>query len=338
MTRVQLNRRVVLARRPTGIPSPEDFRVDEKPRPNPAEGAFLVRNLYLSVDPAQRGWASDTANYSQPAPLGEAMRALAVGIVEESRHPAFRSGDHVYGFFGWQTHCVATPEAVLRRVDPSLAPLSTAAGLFGINGMTAYLALTQCGAPKPGESVLVSTAAGAVGSLVGQIARNLGCRPLGLTGSVDKVWLCRERYGYAAAANYRDDDLEAFLAAAAPAGVDVFFDNTGGPILDLAVRRMAVGGRIVQCGTASVANWDPPPVGPRPEREVLTRRLRWSGFVIFDYRDRYEEAVQALDVWRREGRLHLDEHISDRLEDAPEALAGLYRGENRGKRLIRLGV
>jgi NADPH-dependent curcumin reductase CurA len=336
MTAEKTNRRVVLIRRPAGIPTPDDFAVDEAPLPAPAEGEFLVRNLYLSVDPAQRGWASDIANYSKPSPLGEAMRALAVGVVEESRNPTFVRGDHVYGFFGWQTHCAAAPEAVLRRVDPSFAPLSMAAGLFGINGLTAYLALTGCGAPAPGETVLVSTAAGAVGSLVGQIARNLGCVPIGLTGSTDKVRLCLERYGYAAAANYREDDLEGFLTKEAAAGIDVFFDNTGGPILDRVSRQMAVGGRIVQCGTASVPSWDPPPNGPRMEREVLTRRLRWSGFVVFDHRAAFDEAVSKLDGWRREGNLTLDEDISDGLETAPEALAGLYRGENRGKRLIRI--
>jgi hypothetical protein len=336
MSSAARNRRVVLTRRPTGIPKPGDFTVDETMTPEPAEGEFRVRNLYLSVDPAQRGWASDTANYSQPVALGSVMRALAVGVVEVSRHPDYQPGDHLYGFFGWQTHCAAGADAVLRRVDPILAPLSTAIGLFGINGLAAYLALTDCGAPRAGDTVLVSTAAGAVGSLVGQIARNLGCRPLGLTGAADKVGRCCERYGYAGAADYRKDDLEVFFDRHAPAGVDVFFDNTGGPILDRVIHRMSIGGRIVQCGTASIASWDPPPTGPRVEREVLTRRLRWSGFVIFDHKARFDEAVSALDSWRREGKLALDEDISDQLDFAPEALAGLYRGENRGKRMIRL--
>ena len=336
MTARPRNRRVVLARRPAGVPQPSDFIVDEVETSAPGEGMFRVRNLYLSIDPAQRGWASDVSNYSQPSPIGEAMRALAVGVVEESRHPEYRSGDHLYGFFGWQTRSVVGPDAVLRRVDPGVAPLSTAAGLFGINGLAAYLALTECGSPAAGETVLVSTAAGAVGSLVGQIARNLGCRPLGLTGSAEKVRLCTDRYGYAAAANYREDDLDGFLEVAAPSGIDIFFDNTGGPILDRVARRMAVKGRIIQCGTASIASWDPPPVGPRHEREVLTRRLRWSGFVVFDHKGQFEDAIAALDEWRRAGHLCLDEDITDRLEDAPSALAGLYRGDNRGKRLIRL--
>jgi hypothetical protein len=298
--------------------------------------SIFVRNLYLSVDPAQRGWASDVGNYSAPSPLGEAMRALAVGVVAESRHPDFAVGDHLYGFFGWQDLCAARPADVLRPVDPDQAPLSTAAGLFGINGLAAYLALTGCGEPQPGEVVLVSTAAGAVGSIVGQIARNLGCRPIGLTGAPEKVHSCVQKFGYAAAADYKSDDVGAFLKGAAPGGVDVFLDNTGGAILDEALSHMAVRGRIVQCGTASIPGWTPKPMGPRVEREILTRRLRWQGFVIFDHVAEFEAAVVQLDAWRRSGTLCCDEDISDDLAEAPAALAGLYRGENRGKRLIRL--
>jgi hypothetical protein len=331
------NRRVTLVRRPTGIPTQNDFELDIVGAPAPRDGEFLVRNLYLSVDPAQRGWASDAGNYSAPSPLGEAMRALAVSVVTESRHPDFAVGDHLYGFFGWQELCAARPVDVLRRVDPDQAPLSTAASLFGINGLAAYLGLTGCGEPKPGDVVLVSTAAGAVGSIVGQIARNLGCRPIGLTGAPDKVQLCLQKFGFAAAANYKTDAVGAFLEGAAPGGVDVFFDNTGGAILDQALSHMAVRGRIVQCGTASIPGWNPRPEGPRVEREILTRRLCWQGFVIFDHLAEFEAAVAQLDAWRLSGMLCCDEDISDDLAAAPAALAGLYRGENRGKRLIRLG-
>lgn len=337
MPPIERNHRVILARRPSGIPTPDDFALDVVDAPVPVEGEFLVRNLYLSIDPAQRGWAADVANYAAPSPLGEAMRALAVGVVVRSVHPDYVAGDHLYGFFGWQTLCVAKPADVLRRVNPQLAPLSNAASLFGINGLAAWLALTRCGEPMAGETVLVSTAAGAVGSIVGQIARNLGCRPIGLTGAPDKVERCIQRFGYAAAANYRTDDIAAFLDWAAEAGVDVFFDNTGGAILDAALSRMAMRGRIVQCGTASISSWTPRSTGPRVEREILVRRLRWQGFVIFDHLAEFETAVAQLDAWRRAGSLTCDEDITDDLAAAPAALAGLYRGENRGKRLIRLG-
>jgi NADPH-dependent curcumin reductase CurA len=331
------NHRVTLIRRPQGVPTPDDFQLDVTDPPVLQDGEFLVRNLYLSIDPAQRGWASDVANYAGPSPLGEAMRALAVGVVRESRDPNYSAGDHLYGFLGWQTLCAAKPADILRRVDPGLAPLSTAASLFGINGLAAYLALTRCGDPNPDDVVLVSTAAGAVGSIVGQIARNLGCRPIGLTGAADKVERCLQRFGYAAAADYKLEDVGEFLSRAAPDGVDIYFDNTGGVILDTSLAHMSMGGRIVQCGTASVASWTPRPTGPRVEREILTRRLRWEGFVVFDHQAEFEAAVAHLDAWRRAGLLSCDEDITEDLAGAPAALADLYRGANRGKRLIRLG-
>ncbi|BCM86206.1 NADP-dependent oxidoreductase [Methylobacterium indicum] len=330
------NRRVLLARRPAGIPQADDFHLDAVPVPEPGPGEILVRNLYLSVDPAQRGWASAEANYSQPVPLGGPMRALAVGVVVRSNAPDIAEGEFLYGWFGWQDYAAVPVSAIFRRCTEAV-PLSAHAGLLGLNGLTAHLGLTALGRPQAGETVLVSTAAGAVGSLVGQIARNLGCRPLGLTGDDAKVARCREAYGYEAAWNYRTDDWSAALATAAPDGVNVYFDNVGGPILDAALRRMAVAGRIVQCGTASVASWADVPTGPRVEREILTRRLIWSGFVVLDHKARFEEAVADLAGWFHEGRIALDEDISEDIEAAPGAIASLYRGENRGKRLIFVG-
>lgn len=331
------NRRVLLKHRPTAIPQAEDFSLDTAPVPEPADGEFLVRNIYLSVDPAQRGWAQSAMNYADPVELGDPMRALAVGIVVRSRSAGVAEGEFLYGWFNWQDYCVARPSHIIARVDPAQAPLSCNAGLLGMNGVTAYLALTSLGEPRAGETVLVSTAAGAVGSFVGQIAKNLGCRTAGLTGADDKVALCRERYGYDTAWNYRSVDLGAVLAEAAPRGIDVFFDNTGGDILDTALRHMAVNGRVVQCGTAATSSWVPPPTGLRNEREVLTRRLAWRGFVIFDHLARWPEVTRTLAAWLREGRINYDEDISDDIAHAPGAIAALYRGENRGKRLIYVG-
>lgn len=330
------NRRVLLARRPAGIPQPEDFNLDAVPVPEPGPGEILVRNLYLSVDPAQRGWASAEANYSQPVPLGGPMRALAVGVVLRSNSREVAEGEFLYGWFGWQDYAAVPASAIFRRCTEAV-PLSAHAGLLGLNGLTAHLGLTELGRPRAGDTVLVSTAAGAVGSLVGQIARNLGCRPLGLTGSTAKVARCREAYGYAAAFDYRSEDWTAAVAREAPEGVNVYFDNVGGPILDGCLRRMAVGGRIVQCGTASVASWSDTPTGPRVEREILTRRLVWSGFVVLDHKARFEEAVADLAGWYAQGRLILDEDLSEGIETAPGAIASLYRGENRGKRLVFVG-
>lgn len=331
------NRRVLLVRRPAAIPQADDFALDTAEVPRATEGSFVVRNIYLSVDPAQRGWAQSAMNYAEPVELGTPMRALAVGVVVESRNAAFAEGQFLYGWFSWQDYCVARPEHVLSPVDPKQGPLSCHAGLLGMNGVTAYLALTSLGDPQPGEHVLVSTAAGAVGSFVGQIAAILGCRTIGLTGSDDKVELATARYRYHHALNYKSCDLAKALGELAPRGIDVFFDNTGGTILDTALRHMAVGGRVIQCGTAAVSSWQPPPTGLRNEREVLTRRLSWRGFVIFDHLARWPEVKQKLAAWLREGQIQYDEDIGEGIEHAPGAIQELYAGANRGKKLIRIG-
>ncbi len=330
------NRRVLLARRPEGVPQAADFRLDETAIPEPAPGQFLVRNLYLSVDPAQRGWASAEANYSQPVPLGTPMRGLAVGVVVQSRDPAVAEGEFLYGWFGWQDYVAADSSRIVAHARAAV-PLSAHAGLLGINGLTAYLGLSELGRPVRGDTLLVSTAAGSVGGFVGQIGKLQGCRTIGLTGDDAKVARCRERFGYDEAFNYRTADLARALADSAPDGLNVYFDNTGGGILDTALRHMAVHGRVVQCGTAANQVWTPPPTGPRNEREILTRRLVWSGFVIFDHTARFEEAGRQLAAWYNEGCLAYDEDIDEGIEHAPGAIAELYAGKNQGKKLIYVG-
>ncbi len=326
------NRRVLLARRPHGVPQPDDFAIDQAAIPEIGPGEFLVRNIYLSVDPAQRGWASAEANYSQPVPLGTPMRALAVGVVVRSNDPEVAEGEFLYGWFGWQDYATADRGRIFMRARAAV-PLSAHAGLLGINGLTAHIALTELGRPAAGDVLLVSTAAGSVGGFVGQIGKLLGCRTMGLTGDDAKVALCRERFGYDEAHNYKTADLGAVL----PDGINVYFDNTGGAILDAALRRMAVGGRVVQCGTAANQAWTPPPTGPRNEREVLTRRLVWSGFVVMDHPTRFEASARQLAAWHLDGRLAYEEDISDGIEHAPGALAELYAGRNHGKKLIYIG-
>ena len=331
------NRRVLLARRPRGIPQADDFGFREDPRPTAPDGGILVRNVYLSVDPAQRGWASAEGNYSDPVAIGGTMRALAVGVVVDTRSPEVAEGEWLYGWFGWQDWCATDPAAVVMRVRDAI-PLAASANLLGINGLTAYLALTELGRPRTGDTLLVSTAAGAVGGFVGQIGRLLGCRTVGLTGDDDKVGRCRARYGYDAAFNYKTADLGAALGAAAgPKGYDIYFDNTGGAILDTALRHMAPQGRVIQCGTAATSAWHPVPTGPRNEREVLTRRLVWSGFVVFDHAARFAEAATALAAWYRDGRLVSDEDVEEGIERAAGALEAVYAGRNRGKKLIYVG-
>lgn len=329
------NRQITLKSRPVGIPQPAHFALQTVPVPALRDGEFLVENLYLSVDPAQRGYVNDENNYAPPVAIGAVMRAMAVGKVIASKHADFAVGQHLYGWFGWQDYCVATPAAVLRRVDPAQAPLSTAAGLLGINGLTAYLALHDIGKPKPGETVLVTAAAGAVGSIVGQLARQAGARAVAVVGSDDKGRQAVADYGYEAFINYRQP-LEPQLKASCPNGVNVFFDNTAGPIADTVIRHMAWFGRVIQCGTMSIASWVPNPTGPRIEREILTRRLRIEGFVIFDHLQRFDDTAARLSAMLRDGSLRHAEDIGDDIALAPQALVDVYEGRNTGKKLIRL--
>ena len=333
-----INRQVLLKNRPSGIPEAAHFEIVQSPMPEPADGQILVRNFYLSVEPAMRGWVSPVANYSEPVALGAVMRSLASGRVEASRHPDFKPGERVTGWFGWQDYAAVDAGAVERKVTDGDLPLSTSLGVLGLNGITAYFGLLEVGQPKAGETVVVSTAAGAVGSCVGQIAKIKGCRTVGIAGGPTKTALCRDAFGFDAAMDYKSGDLDAALAAACPNGVDVYFDNTAGPISDAVYRHLRVGGRVVVCGTASIASWDPPPQGPRIERHLLVKRARMQGFVVLDYKSRYREALSALAAWVRSSEIRYREDILDGIEHAPGSIAGLYRGENLGKRLIRLAA
>ncbi len=331
-----LNRQVRLKTRPTGIPQPEHFEIVTAPVPALSERQILVRNEFLSVEPAMRGWVNAAANYSEPVGLGEVMRSFAAGTVVASRHPDYREGDRLMGMFGWQEFAVSDGTAVRRKVREADLPLSLSLGVLGLNGLTAYFGLLELGAPRPGDTVVVSTAAGAVGSAVGQIAKIMGCRTVGIAGGAIKTTLARDEFGYEAAIDYKGGDLGGGLAAACPRGVDVYFDNTAGAISDAVLARLAVGARVVVCGTASVASWDPPPQGPRVERHLLVKRARMSGMLVFDYAHRFEDAIARLADWVRAGKLNYREEIRDGIEHCPGAIAELYRGENLGKRLIRL--
>lgn len=329
------NRQIVLASRPVGIPQPHHFELRCADMPAPGEGEFLVSNEFLSVDPAQRGYVNDENNYAPPVPIGAVMRAMAVGKVVASRCPGVEVGQYLYGWFGWQDYCCALPSAILRRVDPAQAPLSANAGLLGINGLTAWLALHDIGKPRPGETVLVSAAAGAVGSIVGQLARLAGARPVAVVGSEEKGRLCLEQYGYDAYLDYHQP-LEEGLRRCCPRGVDVFFDNTGGAIHDTVLRQMALFGRVIQCGTLSIPSWVPNPAGPRNERELLTRRLRMEGFVIFDHLARFDETAAILAGMLADGSIHYAEDVEGDIARAPQALVDVYAGRNKGKKLIWL--
>jgi len=331
-----VNRQVRLKSRPSGIPHAEHFEIVEAPAADPSDGQVLVRNIYLSVEPAMRGWVAAVANYSEPVALGAVMRSLAVGRIEASRHPDFQPGEYVTGMFGWQDYAAVDGEAIQRKVVDTDLPISTSLGVLGLNGLTAYFALLDIGEPKSGETVVVSTAAGAVGSCVGQIAGIKGCRSIGIAGGPAKLRLCCGEFRYDAAVDYKADDFESALDAACPKGVDVYFDNTAGRISDAVMCRLNVGARVIICGTASVPSWDPIPRGPRVERHLLVKRARMQGFLIFDHVPRFPEALQALGNWVRGDLIRYREDILDGIEQAPGSIAGLYRGENLGKRLIRI--
>ena len=331
------NRCVVLNARPTGVPGPEFFDVVTRPVAGLQDGEFLIHNAYLSVDPAQRGWPNDAPNYSPPVPIGDVMRASAVGKVVESRHANYAVGDTVSGRFGWQRFAVSNGGDVLRKLTPAEENPSRALGVVGINGLSAYFGLLDLCTPQAGETVVVSTAAGAVGSCVGQIAKLKGCRTVGITGGPDKVRQCLEEFKYDHAIDYKNSaDVGAELAAACPNGIDVYFDNTCGPISDAVFQHLALGARITTCGTASIQEWDPLPTGPRIHRQLLVARARMTGFLVHDFEDRFPEAVAQLIDWIGEGKIVSREHVLDGIEQAPGALQMLYRGENRGKLVIKV--
>jgi NADPH-dependent curcumin reductase CurA len=333
-----VNRQIRLKSRPDGIPQAADFERVDVPVPELQPGQVLIRNIYLSIEPAMRGWVAAVPNYSEPVAIGAVMRSFAAGQVEVSRDPAFPVGTRVTGLFGWQDYAVVSAGEIERRVGEADLPLSAALGVMGINGVTAHYGLLELGQPRAGETVVVSTAAGAVGSCVGQIAKIRGCRTVGIAGGEVKRALCRERFGFDEAVDYKAGDFERQLGEACAGGVDVYFDNTAGAISDAVMARLNVGARVVICGTASVGTWSPTPQGPRVERHLLVKRARMQGFVIFDHADHYPAARRDLAQWLRDGKLTYLEDVLDGIDQAPDAIAGLYRGENLGKRLIRLAA
>lgn len=331
-----LNRQVFVAARPEGALKQGDFGMRTAAIPDPRPGELLVEVLYLSVDPYMRGHLEGAYPLMKPLRVGDTMYGGAVGRVIASRAPEWPEGSFVEGALGWQTHSIVTPDMV-RRVDPGLGPLSTAVGVLGMPGMTAYFGVTEIARPQAGETFLVSSAAGTVGSAAGQIARILGCRTVGIAGSDEKVRHLTETFGFAVGINYRAvPDLHQAIAAACPERLDVYFDNVGGSTYDAAVRWMKLGFRYVICG--SIASYDDPALdsGPRHLKLLETYRARVLGFGVREYRPRYDEGIARMAEWIRSGALAYQEEIFDGLEQAPQALIGLLRGENTGKRVIRV--
>ena len=331
-----MNRQITLAARPTGFPTDSDFKLVETPVPSPAEGQFLTRALYLSVDPYMRGRMSEGPSYAAPVKLGEVMTGGVVGEIVESRHPRFQAGEIVVGLFGWQDYAISDGQGVM-KVDPSLAPISTALGVLGMPGLTAYFGLLDIAQPKAGETLVVSGAAGAVGSIVGQIGKIKGCRVVGVAGGDDKIDYIVNQLGFDAGFNYKTTpDYLAKLKELCPRGIDCYFDNVGGGLTDAVLRLINPRARIAICGQISQYNLEKPELGPRLLSMLLIRTARAEGFLVFQFADRYAEGLRQLAQWLREGKLRYREHIVEGLENAPRAFMGMLRGENIGKQLVKV--
>jgi NADPH-dependent curcumin reductase CurA len=331
-----LNAQWRLAARPVGLPKASDWEYVEEPAAEPEDGQFRVAVEYVSLDPAMRGWMNETRSYVPPVGIGEVMRAGGIGRVTESRHPDFEAGELVTGMFGVQRHAVSDGGAV-RKVDTSLAPPPVHLGVLGMTGLTAYFGLLEVGRPEPGQTVVVSGAAGAVGSVVGQIARIKGCRTVGIAGGPEKCAWIVEELGFDAAIDYKGGNLRAELRAATPDGIDVYFDNVGGETLDEVLRRIARNARVVICGAISQYNAEQPPRGPANYMQLLVQRATMTGFLVFDFAERYPEAIAQLAEWLRAGELQSREDVvRGGLEQFPEVFLRLFRGENTGKLILEL--
>ncbi len=329
------NRQITLAARPAGFPGESDFALVESPVPKPAAGEVLVRSRWLSLDPYMRGRMSEARSYAKPTELGEVMTGQVVGEVVASEDPRFAPGDEVVGQLGWQEFAVARG-GTLRKIDTRLAPPQAYLHVLGTTGLTAYFGLFDVAKPKPGDTVVVSGAAGAVGQVTGQLAKIAGCRTVGIAGGPEKVAELTELYGYDAGIDYKGEDVNAALKEACPRGVDVYFDNVGGTISETVFRRLAVGARVAICGQISQYNLAEPELAPRSLGFLIVFRARLEGFLVSDYAGRFGEGLERLGRWLADGRLVYREDITAGLENAPRAFIGMLQGANRGKALVRL--
>ncbi len=329
------NRQVLLKQRPQGMPTTADFAIVDAPMPDPAEGEVLVRGIYLSLDPYMRGRISAARSYAKPVEVGAVMEGRVVGQVAHSCDPAFRKGDFVFGGNGWQLYS-AVPGRSLVHLDPVEAPLSTALGVLGMPGLTAYVGLSEIGRPQPGETVVVSAASGAVGAVVGQLARRAGARAVGIAGGADKCRLVESELGFDMAIDHRAGDLGAALDQACPNGIDVYWENVGGAVQQAVYPRLNDFARMVMCGMVAEYN----DVEPRPGPNLMAavrKRLKIQGFIVSDQWQRWGEYRAMAAPLVRSGALKYREDIVDGLDRAPEAFIGLLQGRNFGKLLIRLG-
>ncbi len=329
------NHKFLLAARPVGMPKRSDWTFTEEPVGEPKEGELLVHVLYISLDPAMRGWINDARSYVPPVAIGELMRALGVGIVIASRNPRFAVGDHVSGMFGVQEYTLTDGKGVT-KVDARLAPLPKYLSVFGMPGMTAYFGLLDIGQPKPGETVVVSAAAGAVGAVVGQIAKIKNCCVVGIAGGPEKCHYIVHELGFDAAIDYKSEDVSKSLRKHCPEGIDVYFDNVGGVILDAVLTQIRLRARIVICGAISQYNNTGPITGPSNYLSLLVNRATMKGMLVLDYVDRYAQAGAEMAGWMAAGKLKSREDIVEGLATFPETLLKLFKSENSGKLMLKV--
>lgn len=331
------NRQWLLANRPQGMVTKDDFQWLETEVENPKENEFLVKNLYLSFDPAQRGWMEDRESYVPPVRIGEVMRAGSIAQVVESNNPDFKTGDIVQGTFGWQDFAISNGKGIMNATHvPADIPITAPLSVFGITGLTAYFGLLDIGKPTEGNTVLISGAAGATGSIAGQIAKLKGCRVIGTAGGAKKCRWLTEKANFDVAIDYKTADLDSTLQEICPEGIDVIFDNVGGEFLNTALSKINQNARIVICGAISGYNEKVPPPGPSNYTSLIIQRAKMEGFIVLDYVDQFNDAMKDLTSWVKEGKIVYQEDIAEGLENAPETLLRLYSGENIGKQLLKV--
>lgn len=331
------NRQWLLKKRPVGMVSRDNFEWVETEIESIVDGEFLVKNLYLSFDPAQRGWMEDKKSYVPPVKLGEVMRAGSVGQIIESKHPDFQTGDIVQGTYGWQEYAISNGKGIMNAtLIPENMPITSPLSVFGITGLTAYFGLLDIGKPQTDDTVLVSGAAGATGSIVGQIAKIKGCRVIGSSGGPEKCKWLTEKAGFDAAIDYKSAEMNSVLKELCPEGVNVVFDNVGGEFLNTSLQHLAQNARIVVCGAISGYNNENPEPGPSNYRTLITLRARMEGFIVLDYAKEFPKAIKQLSEWVSEGKIIYQEDIAEGLENAPDALLRLYSGKNIGKQLLKI--
>ena len=328
-----INRQIILASRPEGVARTENFRLVETPLEPLEAGQVRVRNRFLSLDPYMRGRMNDAKSYAAPQPLGAVMQGGTVGVVAESRNPDWAEGDSVLGAFGWQEYGTSDG-AGLTRLDTGRVPISAYLGAVGMPGVTAWYGLNRICVPRAGETVVVSAASGAVGSVVGQLAKRKGCRVVGVAGGAEKCGYVTGTLGFDACVDYKAGGLEAALAAAAPGGIDAYFDNVGGAVLDAVLSRMNAFGRVAVCG--AISGYDGAVIPLAQPRLILTQRLLLQGFIVSEHREVWAEALAELGGLVAEGALRFRESVAEGLEAAPEAFLGLLQGRNFGKQLVKL--